>query len=68
MKGKVAIVTGGAFGIGRAAALAFAKRGAKVVVADYIADETTVEMIRAAGGEALFVACDVLKRQMFRPW
>ncbi len=56
---KVAIVTGGAFGIGRATALAFAMNGAKVCVADYIEDMHTVNAIRSEGGEAIFVRCDV---------
>ena len=53
---KVAIVTGGAMGIGKAAALALAREGAKVVVADVDDAEgaATVEEIRQAGGEALF--------------
>ncbi|MEO8711475.1 MAG: SDR family oxidoreductase [Parafilimonas sp.] len=60
---KVALVTGGSFGIGRAAAVAFAARGAKVVVADYIEDkeQQTLNMIKAAGGEGLFINCDVSK-------
>lgn len=58
---KVVIVTGGSFGIGRAAALAFAERGAKVVVADYVEDNETLNLIKAAGGTALFVKCDVSK-------
>ncbi len=60
-EGKVALVTGGASGIGRATALAFAREGAKVVIADInvAGGEETVKMIRGSGGEAIFVKTDV---------
>lgn len=58
---KVAIVTGASFGIGKAAAIAFAERGAKVVVADIAEDHATVDTIKKNGGEAIFVKCDVSK-------
>jgi NAD(P)-dependent dehydrogenase (short-subunit alcohol dehydrogenase family) len=58
-KDKVASVTGGSFGIGRAAARAFSERGAKVVVVDCVHDQDTVNQIKKSGGEAIFVECDV---------
>jgi NAD(P)-dependent dehydrogenase (short-subunit alcohol dehydrogenase family) len=61
LTGKVAIVTGGTSGIGRAAAFAYAQQGAKVVVAGRrVAEgEETLRMIKAAGGDAVFVQTDV---------
>ena len=60
---KVALVTGGASGIGRATALAFADAGAKVVVADVQVEggNQTVQLIEQAGGEAHFIKTDVSK-------
>lgn len=61
LKGKAALVTGAASGIGRASALLFAHEGSRVVVADYAADAglETVRAIQAGGGEAIFVQVDV---------
>ncbi|MCX6292153.1 MAG: SDR family oxidoreductase [Bacteroidetes bacterium] len=58
-KNRVAIVTGGSFGIGRATAILFAAKGAKVVVADCIEDDETMNAIKSMGGDAIFVKCDV---------
>lgn len=63
VQGKVALVTGAAGGIGRAAAEIFAREGAKVVVSDLQEDngQQTVELIKQAGGDASFIRCDVSK-------
>ena len=61
LKDKVAIITGSGSGIGKAAALIFAREGAKVVVADIneSSAKKTVEEIEAKGGEAIPVQVDV---------
>jgi NAD(P)-dependent dehydrogenase (short-subunit alcohol dehydrogenase family) len=61
LKDKVAIVTGGGSGIGRAVAISYAKEGAKVVVSDIddAGGKATVDMIWKDGGEAMYVHADV---------
>jgi NAD(P)-dependent dehydrogenase (short-subunit alcohol dehydrogenase family) len=58
-QGKTAIVTGGSFGIGRATAINFAEKGAKVAIVDRIEENETLELIKSFGGDAIFVKCDV---------
>lgn len=62
---EIAIVTGGGTGVGRATALAFAKEGARVAVANRNAEtgQATVAAIKEAGGDALFVQTDVSKER-----
>jgi NAD(P)-dependent dehydrogenase (short-subunit alcohol dehydrogenase family) len=63
MTGKIAIVTGASSGIGRAAAIAFGKAGAKVVVVARREDKgkETVRLVNTAGSEAMFIQADVTK-------
>ena len=58
---KVAFITGGSYGIGRATAIAFARRGATVVIADCSEDKegTTLRRVKEAGGEGMFIQCNV---------
>src|SRR6185503_19494144 len=60
-EGKVALITGASSGIGRSCALAFARRGAKVVIADAQVEggRETLRLVEEAHGRACFFKCDV---------
>lgn len=69
LKGKVAIITGGDSGIGRAAAYAFVKEGAKVVIVylnEHQDARETQKRIRELGGESLFIAGDMRREDFSR--
>lgn len=65
LKDKVAIITGGAKGIGKETALVFAREGARVVIADLDerSGEQTLTEIQNSGGKAIFFKVDITKRQ-----
>jgi 3(or 17)beta-hydroxysteroid dehydrogenase len=68
LKDKVAVITGGAFGMGEAMARLFAREGAKVVIGDVLESEGTevAKSIVAAGGEAFFILLDVSDEEQWR--
>lgn len=61
LKGKVALVTGGGSGLGRATAMGLAKEGARVAVSDIEVDagEETTRLIEQTGAESVFIPCDI---------
>jgi 3-oxoacyl-[acyl-carrier protein] reductase len=63
LKGKIAIVTGGTEGIGKATAFEFAREGAKVAICSRRADvvKKTIDEIKRAGGDAFGMAADMSK-------
>ncbi len=63
LQDKVALITGSAGGMGKAAAELFAREGASIIVTDVLADEgeETARGIREAGGKAIFIKADVSK-------
>ena len=62
LKGKVAIVTGAAQGIGASFAVGYAKEGARIVIADILDGHEAVEAVEKAGSEAIYVRVDVTKQ------
>ena len=63
LENKVAVITGGAQGIGAAFALGFAKEGAKIVIADIMDGKDAVKAVEKAGSEAIYVKTDVTSQE-----
>ena len=68
LTGRIAVITGASAGIGRAAALVFARHGARLVLTARRQNEgeETVEMVLRCGGEAVFIAADVSKHEQVK--
>ena len=68
LKNKVAIITGGTSGMGKATAILFAKEGAKVVICGRRSDlgEQIVKGIRNKNGDAVFIKADVSKEKVYK--
>jgi len=63
LAGKVALITGATNGIGREASILFARHGARVVAVDLGPADETLEVIKAEGGEVVYVKADVSKAE-----
>ena len=66
LQGKTTIITGAASGLGRVAAQMFAAEGSRVVVADVVDGNETVDEIKRLGGQAAFVKCDVSDEESWK--
>jgi 3-oxoacyl-[acyl-carrier protein] reductase len=68
LENRVALITGGAQGIGEAIARRFAAEGAKIAIVDVVSDkaEALAEAIKADGGEAIALVCDVTDREQVK--
>ena len=62
LKGKIAIITGAARGIGAAFAVGFGKEGAKIVIGDILDGNETIDAVKKTGSEAIFMKTDVSKQ------
>lgn len=62
LKGKIAVVTGAASGIGQAIAVEYASKGATVVLADLVEADETFELIEKAGGKSVRICCDIVQK------
>jgi 3-oxoacyl-[acyl-carrier protein] reductase len=67
LEGKVALVTGGAAGIGKSTAQVFAREGAKVVICD-VSEELGGELVKTLGADASFYKVDVTNREDVQKW